>query len=99
MSAGSVGWEVWGSHLGVPEQTRFLLLLRRRPPPPPRGVVVLNFFLFSRLRKNGVHGSIEENEENKNMWFVFWDSWFCTDSDAGSAFADKSKEGTGRLIS
>ena len=42
--------------------------------------------VFSRLRKNGGHGSIEENEENNNMWFVFWDSWFCTDSDAGPAF-------------
>ena len=69
----------------MPEQTEFLLLLLR-PPLPPGGVVVLNFFLFSGLRKNGGRGSIEENEENKNMWFVFWDSWFCTDSDAGPAF-------------
>ena len=70
----------------MPEQTRFLrLLLLLLRPPPPSGVVVLIFFLFSRLRKNGGHGSIEENEENKNMWFVFWDSWFCTDSDAGPA--------------
>ena len=30
------------------------------------------------------------------MWFVFWDSWFCTDSDAGPAQVTFGARGKGR---